>query len=89
MVFGPKPMPALVNYNEALADLHKGVEIDPQNPAVYVETSSHVGENRRARAAQADYQVAANLYLERHDLENYQATLAKLQSLQQARPTTP
>jgi tetratricopeptide (TPR) repeat protein len=87
--FRAKAYASVGNYSAALADLHRSVEIDPQNPVAYLERAAMLAKTEELTAAQEDYQTAANLFLERHDLENYQAALAKLQSLQQVRPPTP
>jgi tetratricopeptide (TPR) repeat protein len=65
----------------ALVTLERVLAIDPQNPAAYVERAQLRLRSEDIAAARADYQTAANLYLERQDLVNYQGTLAKLQNI--------
>jgi tetratricopeptide (TPR) repeat protein len=66
--------------------LEQALRLTP-TPAVYMERAQFYAKTEELTAAQADYQTAANLYLEQHDLANYQVALDKLKSLQQLRPT--
>jgi tetratricopeptide (TPR) repeat protein len=79
---------AMGSYVQALEDLNRSIGIDAQNPAVYVERAALQAKLEELAAAQADYQLAANLYLEKQDLENYRSTLDKLNGLQKLRPMT-
>ncbi len=65
----------------ALVTLERALTIDPQNPAAYVERAQIRLRSEEIAGARTDYQTAANLYLERQDLTNYQSTLAKLQNI--------
>jgi tetratricopeptide (TPR) repeat protein len=72
---------------QAMSALERAIQLNP-TAAVYMERAQFYAKNEELAAALADYQTAANLYLEQHDLANYQAALDKLKSLQQLRPNT-
>ncbi len=86
--FRAKAYSAMGSYVQALADLNQSIAIDAQNPAVYVERAELQAKLEELAAAQADYQLAANLYLEQQDLRNYRSTLEKLNGLQKLRPSS-
>jgi tetratricopeptide (TPR) repeat protein len=86
--FRAKAYTALGNYELALADLDRAIAIDAQNPLAYAQRAELQAKLEELAAAQADYQLAANLYLEQQDLAKYQETLAKLKGLQKAPPAT-
>jgi tetratricopeptide (TPR) repeat protein len=77
---------ALNNYPGALGDLQQAIDRDDRNPQLYGERAAIQAKLEELAAAQADYQRAADLYLEHQDLPNYQAMVAKVQDLQQIRP---
>jgi tetratricopeptide (TPR) repeat protein len=74
---------------QALNALEQAVQLTPHNPAVYMERAQFHAKTEELSTAQADYQTAANLYLEQHDLANYQVAVDKLKNLQQIRPAAP
>jgi tetratricopeptide (TPR) repeat protein len=69
------------NHDAALINLQRALTIDPQNPDAYVERAQIRLRSEDMVGARADYQSAANIYLERQDLVNYQSALAKLQNI--------
>ncbi len=77
------------DYPGALADFTHAIEIDPQEPSVYLSRAQAYVKLERMSQAIDDYQMAANLYLERQDLIKYRETLARIDRLQRIAPTSP
>jgi tetratricopeptide (TPR) repeat protein len=65
----------------AMTTLARVLSIDAQYPAAYLERAQIRLRSEDLAGARADYQLAANLYLERQDLANYQNALTKLQNI--------
>ena len=65
----------------ATTTLERVLSINPQYPAAYLERAQLRLRSEDLIGARADYQTAANLYLERQDLANYQNALTKLQNI--------
>jgi tetratricopeptide (TPR) repeat protein len=65
----------------ALTTLQRVLSIDAKYPAAYLERAQIRLRSEDLAGARADYQMAANLYLERQDLANYQNALTKLQNI--------
>ena len=65
----------------ALTTLQRVLSIDAKYPAAYLERAQIRLRSEDLAGARADYQIAANLYLERQDLANYQNALTKLQNI--------
>jgi tetratricopeptide (TPR) repeat protein len=83
---------SLGNYTKMIAELNQAIAINPQDAAAYVERAQAHAKIEELTAAQADYQTAANMYLDQHNLSSYQETIKKLQSFQtnqSVRPTPP
>jgi tetratricopeptide (TPR) repeat protein len=85
--FRAKAYSAMGSYVQALEDLNRSIAINAQDPVVYLERAALQAKLEELAAAQADYQLAANLYLEQQDLENYRSTLEKLNGLQKLQPS--
>jgi tetratricopeptide (TPR) repeat protein len=81
-IFRSQVQASLGNYQQSIADLNQAIEVNPQNASAYVERAQAHAKIEELTAAQADYQTAANLYLDQHNLQSYQETITKLQSLQ-------
>ena len=76
----------LHDYTAAIADFAQAISIDPQEPLGYLYRAQIYIKIEDLHLAIEDYQTAANLYLERQDLNKYQDTIAKLQQFQRAAP---
>ncbi len=68
-------------HNLAATTLERVLSIDAKHPAAYLERAQIRLRSEDLAGARADYQMAANLYLERQDLANYQNALTKLQNI--------
>jgi tetratricopeptide (TPR) repeat protein len=81
-IFCSQVQASLGNYQQSIADLNQAIAVNPQDAAAYVERAQAHAKIEELTAAMADYQTAANMYLDQHNLRSYQETIAKLQSLQ-------
>jgi tetratricopeptide (TPR) repeat protein len=91
-IFQAQIQASLGNYTQMIAELNQAIAINPQDAAAYVERAQAHAKIEELTAAQADYQTAANMYLDQHNLSSYQETIKKLQSFQtnqSVRPTPP
>jgi tetratricopeptide (TPR) repeat protein len=81
-IFQGQIQASLGNYGQVIEELNQAIAINPQEAAAYVERAQAYAKIEELTAAQADYQTAANMYLEQHNLRSYQETIKKLQSFQ-------
>ncbi len=88
-IFQGQIQASLGNYLQMIEELNQAIAMQPQEAAAYVERAQAYAKIEELTAAQADYQTAANLYLEQHNLRSYQETIEKLQSLQTNRSVSP
>jgi tetratricopeptide (TPR) repeat protein len=91
-IFQAQLQASLGNYTQMIAELNQAIAINPQDATAYVERAQAHAKIEELTAAKADYQTAANMYLDQHNLGSYQETIKKLQSLQtnqSVRPPTP
>jgi tetratricopeptide (TPR) repeat protein len=77
---------SLNNYVEAIADFSQAISIDPREPTAYLHRAQIHSKLEEFQRASEDYQLAANIYLESHNLTKYQETLANLNKVQRSRP---
>lgn len=74
------------NYVEALADFSQSIALDPREPSAYLQRAQIYIKLEDLQRAIEDYQAAANIYFESHNLSKYQDALACLNKLQRAAP---
>ena len=77
---------SLNNYAEAVADFSQAISIDPREPTAYLQRAQIYSQLEEFQRASEDYQLAANIYLESHNLTKYQETLASLNKVHRSRP---
>ncbi len=88
-IFQGQIQASLGNYLQMITELNQAIVINPQEAAAYVERAQAYAKIEELTAAQADYQTAANMYLEQHNLRSYQETIEKLQSFPTNRSVSP
>jgi tetratricopeptide (TPR) repeat protein len=81
-VFRAQVQASLGDYLKSIEDLNQAIVVNPQDPSAYVERAQAHIKIEELAAARTDYQTAANMYLDQHNLQSYQETILKLQSLQ-------
>ncbi len=81
-IFQAQVQASLGNYLQMIEELNQSIAINPQDADAYVERAQAHAKIEELKAAQADYQTAANMYLDQHNLSSYQETIKKLQSFQ-------
>jgi tetratricopeptide (TPR) repeat protein len=77
---------AMNNYLQAIEDFSLAIEIDPQAPGGYIERAQAYVKIEEIKLAIEDYQRAANLYLDRQELEQYEGVVSALKKLQISQP---
>ena len=77
---------SLNNYSEAIADFSQAISIDPREPAAYIHRAQIYIKLEEFQRASEDYQLAANIYLESHNLTKYQETLVSLNKVNRSHP---
>ncbi len=88
-IFQAQVQASFGNYMQMIEELNQSIAINPQDAAAYVERAQAHAKIEELTAAQADYQIAANMYLDQHNLSSYQETIKKLQSFQTNRSVQP
>lgn len=88
-IFQAQVQASLGNYTQMIEELNQSIAINPHDAAAYVERAQAHAKIEELTAAQTDYQTAANMYLDQHNLSSYQETIQKLQSFQTNRSVPP
>jgi tetratricopeptide (TPR) repeat protein len=88
-IFQSQVQASLGNYVQSIEELNQAIVVNPQDAAAYVERAQAHAKIEELTAARHDYQTAANMYLDQHNLASYRETIAKLQNLQIDRSAKP